>query len=79
MCFLFSLIPATFWLVVGFFVLFTSNKAEGATRKFGRILAIWIFVIALLFPICGAYVTLSGNCPMEKMMEKMDMPVGDHN
>ncbi len=51
MCFLFSLIPATFWLVVGFFVLFTSNKAEGATRKFGRILEIWIFVIALLLHI----------------------------
>lgn len=77
MCFIFSLIPATFWLVVGFFVLFTSNKEEGTVRKFGQILAIWIFVIALFFPICGAYVTLSGNCPMEKMMEKMDMPDGD--
>lgn len=71
MCFIFSLLPATFWLVVGFFVLYTANKAEGKLHKFGKILAIWIFAIALLFPICGAYVTLSGNCPMEKMMEEM--------
>ena len=73
MCFFFSLIPATFWLVVGFFVLFTSTKTEGTLRKFGKILAIWIFIIALLFPICGAYVTLSGNCPLNKMIENMDM------
>lgn len=73
MCFIFSLIPATFWVVVGFFVLITANKAEGTMRKFGRVLAIWIFIIALFLPICGAYVTLSGNCPMEKIFEKMDM------
>ena len=74
MCFIFSLLPATFWLVVGFFVFYTANKAEGKLHKFGKILAIWICVIALLFPICGAYVTLSGNCPMEKMMEEMHEP-----
>jgi len=73
MCFFFSLIPATFWLVVGFFVLYTSTKAEGTFQKFGKILAIWIFIIALLFPICGAYVTLSGNCPINEMIEKMDV------
>ncbi len=76
MCFFFSLIPATFWVVVGFFVLFTSNKAEGTIQKFGKILAIWIFIVAAFFVICGAYVTLSGNCPMEKMMEKMEMTPG---
>ena len=73
MCFIFSLIPATFWVVVGFFILFASNKAEGTIKKFGQILAIWIFIVALFFPICGAYVTLSDNCPMEKMMKKMEM------
>lgn len=76
MCFIFSLIPATFWLVVGFFVLFTSNKAEGTMRKFGQILAIWIFIVALSLTIFGAYITLSGNCPMEKMMEKVEMTPG---
>ena len=71
MCFFFSLIPATFWVVVGFFVLYTSTKAEGTLRKFGKVLAIWIFIIASFFPICGAYMTLSGNCPMEELIEEM--------
>lgn len=68
MCFLFSLIPATFWATVGFFVLFTSTKTEKGMRLFGQILAIWIFVVALFFPICGAYMTLSGLCPIDQMM-----------
>ncbi len=64
MCFIFSFIPATIFLVIGYFVLFSSSKAEGNIQKFGQILAIWFFIIALFFPICGAYVTVSGLCPM---------------
>ena len=75
MCFFFSLIPATVWLVIGFFVLYVSTKAEGGLRKFGRALAIWAFVIAALFPLGGAYVTLAGLCPMEAMMETMHSDV----
>jgi hypothetical protein len=71
MCFFFSLIPATVWAVIGFFVLFASTKAEGGLRKFGQVLAIWSFVIAALFPLAGAYVTLVGLCPMEAMLETM--------
>ena len=76
MCFFFSLLPATIWVVLGYLVLFVSTKGEGTLRKVGQILAVWIFIIALFFPICGAYISLSGNCPMEKMMEKMEMPGG---
>ncbi len=68
MCFFFSLIPATFWVTVGYFVLFSSTRTEGTISKFGRILAIWIFIIALFFPICGAYMALSGNCPIDQVM-----------
>jgi len=64
MCFIFSLIPATFWVTVGYFVLYSSTKTDGAVRKFGQILAIWIFIVALFFPICGAYTSLSGKCPI---------------
>ncbi len=73
MCFLFSLLPATFWLIVGYFVLFASSKtAVGGIRIFGWILAIWIFVIAAIFLIGGAYVTLAGLCPdMSKMHSSM--------
>ncbi len=69
MCFLFSLIPATMFVTIGYFVLFSSGKTEGGVSKFGRILAIWIFVIALLPPLAGAYMTLSGLCPIEQMMQ----------
>ena len=68
MCFVFSLIPATFLLVIGYFVLFSSTKMEEGVRKFGKVLAIWIFVMASFFPAVGAFVTITGQCPMEEMM-----------
>ena len=70
MCFFFSLIPATMIVVVGYFVLFAAGKAEGTLAKFGCVLAIWIFVIALLPPLAGAYMTVSGGCPVVKMMKE---------
>ena len=70
MCFFFSFMPATFWAVVGYFVLFSSSKADGGVRTFGRVLAIWIFVIAAFIPIAGAYVTLAGLCPFEEMLKR---------
>lgn len=68
MCFLFSFLPATFWATIGYFVLFASTRTEDGLAKFGRILAIWIFIVALFFPICGAYASLSGNCPIDKFL-----------
>lgn len=69
MCFFFSLLPATGWLVIAFFVLLAATKGDGALRTFGRALGVWALVIALMFPVMGAYVTLSGACPMQAMME----------
>ena len=71
MCFFCSLIPATFFVTIGFFVLFAASMAKGAVKGFGRILATWIFVIALFPLTAGAYVTWSGQCPMQQMMEEM--------
>ena len=71
MCFFFSFLPATGWLVIGFFVLFAATRAGGGLRTFGRALGVWALGIALMFPMMGAYVTLSGACPMEAMMERM--------
>ena len=70
MCFFFSLIPATFCVTIGYFVLFAAFKAGGGIKAFGIVLAIWLFVVALFPPIVGAYVTLSGQCPMEQMMKE---------
>jgi len=71
MCFFFSFLPATAWLVIGFFILFAATRADGGLRTFGRALGVWALLIALMFPAMGAYITLSGACPMEAMMETM--------
>jgi hypothetical protein len=75
MCFFFSFIPATMFAVIGYFVLFSSTKAEGNVKKFGQILAIWIFVIAMFPIMMGAYVTLSGICPIDEMLKLMSSGV----
>jgi hypothetical protein len=70
--FFFSLVPATIWLVLGYFILFSSTKVEGAMQRFGHYLAIWVFIIAAFFPVMGAYVTLAGLCPsIETMIKSM--------
>jgi hypothetical protein len=71
MCFFISLFPATFWAVIGYFVLFSTARVEGGIQLFGKILAIWIFIIALFIPIAGAYMAISGSCPIEQHFEKM--------
>jgi hypothetical protein len=71
MCFFFSFIPATVWLVIGYFVLFSSTKTEGRVQTFGQILAFWIFIIAAMLPLVALYVTLAGLCPMDAIMESM--------
>ena len=71
MCFFFSLIPATFWLVVAYVVLFLSSKSDGQVQKFGRVLAIWVMVIAALFPLLGLVVTFTDLCPITEIMAKM--------
>lgn len=71
MCFFFSLIPATFFATIGYFVLFSSTKTEGAVKKFGKILAIWIFILAAFLPMIALYVTLFGLCPMGEAMQTM--------
>ncbi len=68
MCFFISFLPATFWAVIGYFVLFSSTRAEGRVQTLGQWLAIWIFFIAVLIPSIAAYITLAGFCPLEEMM-----------
>jgi hypothetical protein len=72
MCFFFSLVPATIWLVLGYFILFSSTKVQGTLQRFGHYLAIWVFIIAAFFPVMGAYVTFTGLCPsIEAMIRSM--------
>lgn len=76
MCFFFSLIPATVWVVVGYFVLFSSTRTHGAVQMFGQILAIWAFIVAAFFPLAGAYVTIAGLCPIDALMRSMPAGAG---
>ena len=71
MYFLFSLIPATLSIVLGYFILFSSNKTEGPVKRLGQILAIWVFVLAALFPMAGGYATYAGVPPIASMMRSM--------
>ena len=60
MYFLFSIIPATLAVVLGYFILFSSTKTQGAVKTFGQVLAIWVFILAAVFPAAGAYATYAG-------------------
>jgi len=71
MCFVFSFLPATFWAVIGFFLLYASTRTEGGLKALGQGLAIWVFVVAIFFPIGGAYITLTSLCPIEAMLDTM--------
>lgn len=71
MCFFFSFLPATFWLVLGYFILFSATKTDGKMRTFGRILAVWIFVIAAFIPLTAAYLTLNELCPLSAIFENL--------
>ncbi|HEU5283918.1 MAG TPA: hypothetical protein VFU53_08895 [Burkholderiales bacterium] len=72
MWFFFSLIPATLPVVLGYFVLFSSTKSAGAVGAFGKILAVWLFILAAFFPIAGAYVSIAGISPLDTLMQRME-------
>jgi len=72
MCFIVSFVPATFWAIVGYFVLFSSRKAEGRVKTLGQVLAGWTFVLAVLIPIAAAYVTFAGLCPLNAIFAAAD-------
>lgn len=64
MCLILSIVPATLFLAIGYIVSVSSGKATGAKRRFGEILAIWVFIVALIIPIIGALITFTGMCPL---------------
>jgi len=79
MYFFFSLIPATLAVVLGYFIQFSSSKAQGAVKTLGRILAVWVFVLAALFPAAGGYVTYADLSPVGSMMQSMHSGGGMRN
>jgi hypothetical protein len=71
MLFFFSLIPATLPLVLGYFLYFSATKAQGGVQLFGRILAVWMFVLAAFFPLAGAYATIADLAPLDAVVQEM--------
>jgi len=71
MYFVFSLIPATLFVVLGYFILFSSTKAEGTARTLGQVLAIWVFVMAATFPMAGTYAMYAGLPSIGATMRSM--------
>lgn len=71
MYFFVSLIPATLVVVLGYFILFSSSKAQGAVKTFGQGLAVWVLILAALFPLAGAYATYTGVPAIGEMMRGM--------
>lgn len=54
---------ATLAVLAGYFVLVVAGKAEGGLQKFGKVLAIWLFVLAALPVLAGGYMAVSGHGP----------------
>jgi hypothetical protein len=71
MLFAISLIPATLFLIVGYFVLFSSTRAEGGVRRFGNVLAVWMFVLAGGVVVGSLVATSMGFSPMARMAQHM--------
>ena len=71
MYFFVSLIPATLVAALGYFILFSSTKTQGAVQTFGQILAVWVLVLAALVPLAGAYATFAGVPSVGDMMRGM--------
>ena len=69
MCFFISLLPATFWAILGYLVLFSSSRAEGSIKTFGQLLGVWALVISVFILLGGAYISTTGLCSMEMMSQ----------
>ena len=61
---IFAIIPTTMFLMVSFFVLLGADKTECANlKKFGRIVAVLLWICAALMFGLGLYVLITGNHP----------------
>ncbi len=66
MIYFLALIPATALTIAGYFVLFLSNRSEGAFRTFGKYLGFWAFALAALVVLGAIFAAAHGghHCPM---------------
>ncbi len=67
MCLLFSFVPASVFTTLSYFVWYAAGTAKSNRQQLGNYLALWLLIVALGFIACGAYVTFTGVCPMDRM------------
>lgn len=66
-----SLLPFTIFAVLGYVVLYCAIRSESGVQAFGKILSAWLFILALLFPLSGAYLSITGFSPFEEHFQQM--------
>jgi hypothetical protein len=66
MIYFLALLPATVLTIAGYFVLYLSNRSEGAFRTFGKYLGFWAFTLAALVILGAIFAAAHGghHCPM---------------
>jgi len=69
MCLMASFIPASVFTTLSYFVWFAAGSSEGYQQWLGHLLALWLLVLAAGFITCGAYVTFTHKCPLDKMFK----------
>jgi len=68
---LFAIIPATVLLTISFFVLFTLTKVENTgLKKFGKCVAVLLWIAAGLIVLGGLFILVTGHHPMIEMMKE---------
>jgi len=79
MLFVISLLPATIFVVIGYFVIFSSTKGEGGVKRFGQFLGAWLLFLAgvtvlggLLGPLLGVPGAMGGITNMSQHMQRME-------
>jgi len=69
---LFAIIPATVFLTISFFILFTIRKIEtGGLRVFGYVITALLWCCSLLAFSVGVYTLSTGRHPMISMLKHM--------
>ena len=57
-------------LTVSYFVLLTLEKATGSVKAFGKLVVAVLLLSALTIGATGAYIAVTGNCPLMGMMQE---------
>ena len=61
MIYFLALIPATILTIAGYFVIYVSNRSQGAFATFGRYLGFWAFTLAALIILGAIFAAAQGG------------------